>query len=75
VRLGMRQLLYLHHRFPGRWDHVLAAYNAGAAAVTRWLGRDAPQSEAAFIESIPYVQTRHYVAAVLRNAWMYGRLY
>ncbi len=75
LQLGMRQLSYLRRQFQGHWDEMLAAYNAGAFAVSRWLAREAPESEAGFIESIPYVETRHYVAAVLRNGWVYQKLY
>ncbi len=75
LRLGLRQLYYLRQRFQGHWEQMLAAYNAGSAAVSRWLDGDAPDSPAGFIESIPYIETRHYVAAVMRNAWMYRRLY
>jgi soluble lytic murein transglycosylase-like protein len=55
----------------GLLPKVIAAYNAGPNNVARWTaGMDDPLL---FIESIPFVQTRAYVAIVLRNYWIYQR--
>ncbi|MFZ5624115.1 MAG: lytic transglycosylase domain-containing protein [Gemmatimonadota bacterium] len=56
--------------------HALAAYNAGSSRVDRWLARPGATTDPElFIERIPYVETRNYVRAVLRNWWMYEALY
>ena len=55
----------------GLLPKVIAAYNAGPNNVARWTaGMNDPLL---FIESIPFVQTRAYVAIVLRNYWIYQR--
>jgi soluble lytic murein transglycosylase-like protein len=55
----------------GLLPKVIAAYNAGPNNVARWTaGMDDPLL---FIESIPFAQTRAYVAIVLRNYWIYQR--
>ncbi|WP_253201466.1 lytic transglycosylase domain-containing protein [Sphingomonas quercus] len=53
---------------------VIAAFNAGPGAVQRWnpSSRDGGDP-LLWIESIPYTETRAYVATVLRNYWMYQR--
>jgi soluble lytic murein transglycosylase len=55
----------------GLLPKVIAAYNAGPNNVARWTaGMNDPLL---FIESIPFSQTRAYVAIVLRNFWIYQR--
>jgi len=55
----------------GLLPRVIAAYNAGPNNVARWTaGMNDPLL---FIESIPFAQTRAYVAIVLRNYWIYQR--
>jgi soluble lytic murein transglycosylase len=54
---------------------ALAAYNAGKSRVQGWR-RAYPREEGdAFIETIPFTQTREYVEAVLRNQAAYRRIY
>ncbi len=56
----------------GALPKVIAAYNCGPAPVGRWNGNPAAQDDPLlYIESIPYWETRGYVATVLRNYWMY----
>jgi len=58
----------------GLLPKVIAAYNAGPGAVMKWNDRQRDRGDPLlFIESIPYWETRGYVAIVLRNYWMYQR--
>jgi soluble lytic murein transglycosylase-like protein len=58
----------------GLLPKVIAAYNAGPGAVANWNARGRNLSDPLlFIESIPFAETRAYVAIVLRNYWMYER--
>jgi soluble lytic murein transglycosylase len=58
----------------GLLPKVIAAYNAGPGAVMKWNDRRRDNGDPLlFIESIPYYETRAYVAIVLRNYWMYRR--
>jgi soluble lytic murein transglycosylase len=54
---------------------AVAAYNAGEAAVQRWMSRTSPDEIDLFIESIPYAETRLYVKTVTRNRNEYRRIY
>ena len=58
----------------GHLPKVMAAYNAGLTPVTRWNGEVNDQNDPLlWMESIPYWETRGYVAIVMRNYWMYLR--
>ena len=58
----------------GLLPKVMAAYNAGLAPVGRWNQEVQDQGDPLlYMESIPYWETRGYVAIVMRNYWMYER--
>jgi len=58
----------------GALPKVMAAYNAGLSPVTRWNSEVQDQGDPLlYMESIPYWETRGYVAVVMRNYWMYER--
>lgn len=58
----------------GLLPKIMAAYNAGLSPVGRWNTEINDQGDALlYIESIPYWETRGYVAIVMRNYWMYER--
>ncbi|WP_376766050.1 murein transglycosylase [Acerihabitans arboris] len=66
IELGTTYLEYVYQMF-GR-NRILSsvAYNAGPGRVTTWLGNSAGRIDAvAFIESIPFSETRGYVKNVL----------
>jgi soluble lytic murein transglycosylase len=54
---------------------ALAAYNAGASRVRRWSTKAGARDPEVFTERIPFVETRGYVRAVLRNRAFYRELY
>jgi len=58
----------------GRLPQIMAAYNAGLTPVTRWTGEVRDLGDPLlYMESIPYWETRSYVAIVMRNYWIYER--
>jgi soluble lytic murein transglycosylase-like protein len=58
----------------GLLPKVIAAYNAGPLPVLRWNQQIRDQGDPLlWMESVPYWETRGYVATVLRNYWMYER--
>lgn len=58
----------------GLLPKVIAAYNAGPVPVDRWNTAVRDNGDPLlWMESIPYWETRGYVATVLRNYWMYER--
>ena len=53
---------------------VIAAYNAGILPVARWNQQIHDGGDPLlWMESVPYWETRGYVATVIRNYWMYER--
>lgn len=74
--LYMRELLDKLHQ---NTTLSVAAYNAGPEAIQRWLGHARSKAEPretldVFIEAIPFVETRGYVARVMGNLARYGYL-
>ncbi|WP_291136259.1 lytic transglycosylase domain-containing protein [Erythrobacter sp.] len=58
----------------GLLPKIMAAYNAGLTPVDRWNTEIRDQGDPLlWMESIPYWETRGYVAIVMRNYWMYER--
>lgn len=75
IALGTHYLAGLHEQFAGNLVLTLAAYNAGPRAVRRWLTKSPIQDLDAFVEEIPYTETREYVKRVLGSYERYRTLY
>jgi soluble lytic murein transglycosylase len=76
ITIGAWYLSHLMKRFRSDLVLVSAAYNAGPEAVAGWSGRNGASSDAdAFVETIPFMETRGYVKKVLRNYAEYKRIY
>ncbi|HEV2176698.1 MAG TPA: transglycosylase SLT domain-containing protein [Terriglobia bacterium] len=71
IRLSCRYLRRLVKMFNGSTEEALAAYNAGDDRAREWLARGPFPEPAAFVESIPFGDTRVYVESVLRDAVVY----
>lgn len=66
ILIGTNYLEYVYQQFGRNRILSSAAYNAGPSRVNTWLGNSAGQIDAvAFIESIPFSETRRYVKNVL----------
>jgi soluble lytic murein transglycosylase len=74
VRLGTRYLRKLLDWFGGNLALAAAAYNAGPAAVDRWLKNSAGLELDLFVARIPYEETRAYVERVVGNHARYRYL-
>ena len=80
IRLGSRFLGDQVRRFaegPTQklgFELGLAAYNAGPHVARKWIKRFSYEDPDAFIERIPYKETRHYVKLVLKNYTIYKAL-
>ncbi len=71
IRLGTRYLGNMALHYDGSPWLATAAYNAGADPVGRWIdARDSLEPDF-FIETIPYKETREYVARVLAFSVIY----
>jgi soluble lytic murein transglycosylase len=77
THMGVKYLLQLGKRFDGSAELVLAAYNAGPVRVDEWLKRNPKRAEDPLLwnDLIPYMETRDYVTSILRNNYLYARLY
>ena len=79
LRLGGAYLGFQLERYEGSYVLAVAAYNAGPAAVNRWISlhgdpRSNDLDTIDWIEMIPYRETRNYVQRVLENLAIYRRL-
>lgn len=71
ITLGTAYLRQMLDRFNGFPYLAIAAYNAGPAPVDRWAAQRSGLDPDFFIESIPYKETREYVARVLGFSVVY----
>ena len=75
IRLGTLHLSELMKKFEHKKYLVLAAYNAGETRAGEWWeNRDIDDSEA-FIETVPFKETRLFVKRVLNSYYMYRDIY
>jgi soluble lytic murein transglycosylase len=74
LRIGGRLLRKLLDEFHGDVPLAVAAYNAGAESIERWASRAPGLELDAFVERIPFKETREYVARVMGNFARYGYL-
>jgi len=71
VRFGTAYLRDLLDRFDGSPVLASGAYNAGPGAVDRWLAARPPTDPAAWVETLPFFETRDYIPRVLAFATIY----
>ncbi|HXJ97071.1 MAG TPA: transglycosylase SLT domain-containing protein [Terriglobia bacterium] len=74
LRVGCRFFSEMIREFNGSLEQALAAYNAGPDRVKQWLNGHSFPEPAAFVESIPFPETRTYVQTVLRDQVVYRQL-
>jgi soluble lytic murein transglycosylase len=75
VEIGSRFLGFLWKHFDGVPPLTIAGYNAGEAAVEKWLGERGSLAMDEFMETIPYDETRNYTKRVLASYFAYSWLY
>lgn len=71
LALGTAHLAQMLARHGGKPYLATAAYNAGPTPVARWLAQRPPQAPDLWIETIPYRETRDYVARILAFSAIY----
>jgi soluble lytic murein transglycosylase len=71
IQLGTRYLGLMASQYEGSPWLASAAYNAGVGAVGRWVGARGTLDPDFFVETIPYKETREYVARVLTFSVIY----
>ncbi len=74
VRLGVAYVGQLSRDYQGNLIRAVAAYNAGPAAVKRWIAKFGDRDPDEFVELISYRETRRYVKRVLTSYRIYKTL-
>jgi soluble lytic murein transglycosylase len=74
AKLATHYLAYLLQKSKGDPVVATAAYNAGFGKVKKWLPKQKTMSADAWIETIPYKETRNYVKAVTAYTEVYQQL-
>ena len=75
VRIGTTYFEGLNQRWKGHLPLAVASYNAGPGAVNKWVKARGHLELDAWVETIPYDQTRHYVKRVVSSWQAYRFLY
>jgi hypothetical protein len=75
IRLGTRYIHRLVNHYDLDAELALAAYNAGKNIVDLWRKRYVDYDRMAFLDLIPYKETRDYVVLISRNYFWYHKLY
>lgn len=71
IALGTRYLAQMAQRFNGSTWLASAAYNAGPNRVDRWLAARSALAPDLFVATMPYKETREYVARVMAFSVIY----
>ncbi|MDI1230019.1 MAG: transglycosylase SLT domain-containing protein [Methylobacter sp.] len=74
IKYGAYYYKKLLNQFQGHFALAVAAYNAGPARVARWLPSVNAMPADIWIETIPFKETRKYVAAVLYHSIIYQEI-
>ena len=75
LHVGALHLRAMLQALEGQEAVAIAGYNAGLPLATRWLGFPEAGSAEAYVERIPFRETRHYVKQVIANRALYEGLY
>jgi soluble lytic murein transglycosylase len=78
IKLGTDYLSYALRRFNGNALLAVASYNGGPGAVKGWMSNyqaEGRQDMDAFVEDIPFRETRDYVRKVFGSYWNYLAVY
>ena len=80
IQLGSGYIDRVLRQYDGNYVLAIAAYNAGPGNVNKWIRANGDPrlpgvDVVAWIEAIPFTETRNYVQRVLENLVMYDALY
>ncbi len=75
LSIGSTYMNGLLRRWKGHLPLAVASYNAGPGAVRKWVDKRGHLELDAWVETIPYDQTRHYVKRVLSSHQTYRLLH
>ncbi len=73
IPLGAEKLKELFSKFDSHFIPAVASYNSTEKAVLNWINSRFHGDPVAFIEDIPYEETKNYIRLVMRNYIAYNR--
>ena len=74
IPLGAAHFKQLLSRYKGSLILAAAAYNAGGTPVKKWTAALDTSRPLAFIENIPWTETRVYIKLIIRNFIIYNKI-
>ena len=75
LKFGIDYLSYVLGRYNGNAMLAVASYNGGPNAVLAWTKRLSLEDPDAFVENVPYTETRDYIRKVFGSYWNYVAIY
>ena len=75
IRVGTKYFMHRLGQYNNDVELTLAAYNAGAGRVDRWVKRYPLENKMLFMDLVPFRETRDYISSILRNYYWYSLLY
>lgn len=72
---GVWYLSYLLDRYNGNCENALAAYNAGASNVDKWLSDSSYSPDGKTLKTIPFGETKRHIEKIIRYKIIYDFLY
>lgn len=72
IQLGTKYISGLMREFRGNYQHMVAAYNAGAGNVNKWKERYKNEDMDYFTEFTPFIETRYYILRTDKFVTQYG---
>jgi len=75
AQLGTLYLGRLSYQFKSELIYTAGGYNAGPHNMSKWIKRWNGKSLDAFVEQIPFKETRNYVKRVYRSYKLYKQIY
>jgi len=77
IRIGLKYFTYLVDYFKNDESLAILSYNAGPGNVNKWMEDSNINIEDidAFVENIPYLETKNYIKKILSTYWVYLNIY
>lgn len=75
ISLGSKYYNYIKTNHHNNDLYVIASYNGGHGAVSKWINNFGTNNLDEFVEKIPYQETKEYVKQIYKNYWVYNILY
>lgn len=77
IKIGLKYFNYLVDYYNKNEYLAILAYNAGPGSIDKWMNNPeiANEDVDAFVENIPYLETKNYIKKILSSYWVYLNIY